>query len=475
MQVSMQNLFARYVDNINGHFGLWFAAAAFPLMIATSAVVDFRKAEANRAGIKGALDTAVLAAVSNNQISNQAKSAFAKDIFRDNYTGNAVLDLDVEATDGRVEMNATGYVPTSIGKAVGFKSVDVSDRSVAVMNRQNTICVLALAEDGKARLSFNDDAQFYSPTCSVQSNSVDAKGVISRTSSTPVAKSFCSAGGAVGEFYPFMRGECQKVTDPYRERRAPASGVCIDPNLFEAAPVSTAGGQGKGGKPGLIGGLVNTLLPGLRLGWLKDPETIRRLASTYSKDLINVAESVNYTGSNKILLPGTYCGGLTVNGQNVTFMPGNYIILDGPLTFKNGARAKAENVSFVLRGEKAVVTVESGSEVYLKAPKVGDMAGLAIYQDQQILGQAGKHTYPNGLNVISSGGSLNVVGTMYFPTQGLEVVGESELGAESPATSFIAYQIGFSGDTKAEVKVDHVAGGIPPMLPRSDDGARLVE
>lgn len=245
---------------------------------------------------------------------------------------------------------------------------------------------------------------------------------------------------------------------------------------FTTEPVShPTGGGGLVGN--LVGGVVNGVLGllGLRLDWITDPAVAERLKANYAEELLDIPESQNYTGNEAVLFPGTYCGGLTVDGKGVLFMPGNYIMLDGPLTFKNGAQAKAENVSFILNGQNSVVTVESGSTVHLKAPRAGAMAGLALYQDRQNAKLGKTVAYPNGVNVISSGGALNVTGTMYFPTQGLEVVGDSRLGAEAPATSFIAYQVGFSGDTKAEVKVDHVKGGIPPLLPRSDDGARLIE
>lgn len=87
---------------------------------------------------------------------------------------------------------------------------------------------------------------------------------------------------------------------------------------------------------------------------------------------------------------------------------------------------------------------------------------------------AGKQ-YPTAINLLSSGGELNVTGTMYFPTQALDVLGNSVLGARAPATSFIAHQVTFAGETEASVSVDYIKGDIPAMLPRSDDGARLVE
>lgn len=506
-----------YLNNTSGQFGVWFAVVAFPMLVATSAVVDFRKAEANRAGIKGALDTAVLTAVSNNSISDNAKITLAKDVFNANYVGTAVLELDVAVSDGRVEMDAKGYVPTSISKSVGFSSVDVTERSVAEMNRTNTICVLALAEEGDEKLRFLGATEFNSPTCSVQSNSKSAFGAKSDTNFTPVAKSFCSAGGATGAFSPSIRGECRVIDDPYKDRTAPKPGVCMPQEIFDTGPGMLNLGNGLSAISGNAGLPINGHEPGIRIvntgngnhthrhchlengschssnhspleihapseGLRLDNlgvslSQVTRLVSDYGMSMFLQPESVNYTRSNSVYAPGTYCGGLTVDGENVTFLPGVYIMKDGPLTFKNGATADAQEVSFVLHGDTSVVTVESGSYVNIKAPRTGEMAGLAFYQDVSTtkVGKNAQQALPTGVNLISSGGELNVTGTMYFPEQALDVVGQSTLGARAPATSFIAHQVTFADASKASVSVDHIKGGIPPMLPRSDDGARLVE
>lgn len=76
---------------------------------------------------------------------------------------------------------------------------------------------------------------------------------------------------------------------------------------------------------------------------------------------------------------------------------------------------------------------------------------------------------------INSGGGLTLIGTAYLPNHRLVITSENAVSSQSPATSFIAYQIEFSGRTNKQVAVDHVAAGLPPMKPYTDDGARLVE
>lgn len=201
---------------------------------------------------------------------------------------------------------------------------------------------------------------------------------------------------------------------------------------------------------------------------------LQRLKTKFGDDLLDVGLSKNELSANQILFPGTYCGGLTVDTRNVTFMPGNYIMKDGALTIKNGADAYADRVTFIMHGNESVVTIEDGASLYLKAPKMGEMAGLAIVQDVGSI-DGDRDTFPNGVNLIGSGGALNVIGAIYFPTQAIDISGDSAIGAQAPATSFIAYEVAFAGSTTANVRVDHVSAGLPPILPKSDDAARLVE
>ena len=76
-------------------------------------------------------------------------------------------------------------------------------------------------------------------------------------------------------------------------------------------------------------------------------------------------------------------------------------------------------------------------------------------------------TFPNGINELASGGELNVTGAVYFPTQTVEVKGNSVFGSNAPATSFIAYNVDFYGSPTINVSVDHQRAGLPPILPRT--------
>ena len=68
-----------------------------------------------------------------------------------------------------------------------------------------------------------------------------------------------------------------------------------------------------------------------------------------------------------------------------------------------------------------------------------------------------------------------MVGTAYLPEQRIEFIGGSISEAQAPATSFIGYQLLFDEGAKISVAVDHQTAGLPPLLPRSDESARIVQ
>jgi len=191
----------------------------------------------------------------------------------------------------------------------------------------------------------------------------------------------------------------------------------------------------------------------------------------------NIEISQNRTGSDVDIKPGVFCGGLTVDGINVDFLPGEYIMKDGPISFINGAEAVAKDVTFILSGTGSVLNIQSQSAVLLKAPSEGVRRGLAVMEAVDRSGPANRKPEEKN-SMIAEGGSLQVTGTIYLPQQKLEIMGKNTaIGSMAPATSFIADTLHISGGAGArmDIGVDHVEAGVPPIQPRAEDGARLVE
>ena len=193
--------------------------------------------------------------------------------------------------------------------------------------------------------------------------------------------------------------------------------------------------------------------------------------------VIDNDDSAMLVDNDALLAPGTYCGGLTVAGADVTLLPGVYHIVDGPFVVKDTASVVANGVSIVLGGTDSHFKVESDGRLSMKAPKQGVTKGLAVTRDSRRPAIDPATEKPQKLvSRVASGGRLSVTGTVHLPDQRLEVTGNgSRVASNAPSTSFIADTLHFGGSGMIDIRVDHQAADLPPVEPRSEDGARLVE
>ena len=417
----------KFRKDASGQFAVITAMVGLPILLLTASVVDINRAHGQDVGLRFALDAAALAAVIPDNMSNSERFAYAEEVFARNYFGGLDVDLNVGGGRELVTIEATAKVPTMISGIVGIDTVGVSENSTAELTRSDVVCVLALDPYGDRALEFEDQAIFNAPACSVQVNSVSPFAMVSGVVTPPNALSFCVAGISQGQFFPFVKNACSQVADPYANLIPPADGTCISP------------------------GATNSYL-----GKVKGK-----------------GDTADTFGNGAVLKLGTYCNGMRIKGVNVTFLPGIYIIKGGPLGFSKGAEATGDRVTFVLK-EKSRLKIERNALVNLRAPNTGATAGLVFFQVPHVPKVGKKSRLPSGVSTIETGGGLSIVGTAYFPTQALDISSDNSIVSESPSTSFIAYRLKFSGKSNTQVHVDHETGGVPPTLPRSDEGARLV-
>lgn len=434
-----------YLKNESGQYAIMMAILGLPLVMAASAAMDFSSAQSEYSSVKNALDNAVLAAATNNKASLSEKEKIALLHFKQNYSGRANVTATANAKGDVVTMTANGMVPFSVSEALGVEGVEIGVKSAAKRSEENIICVLALSPTKSEAVKFSGGVEFFAPECSVHANSTASNALYSDGQKAPIAKSFCATGGVRGSFSPYAKGECLPVSDPYANVKTATIGSCV---------FTQSNGKKNGQKK-------------------KDPGASTAVAS---EALADIEESLNTTGSNVILRPGTYCGGLTVDGVNVEFLPGDYIMQDGPFTIRNGAEANGRGVTFGFMGKKGVLRVELNADANFTAPSNGERQGIVFMQMDDV--KASSSQSDKKRHVITSGGNLNINGTVYFPTQSLIVSGVgTQMGAQAPATSFIADSLVFEGEAGSRVKVnvDHRKAGLPPLLPRAEEGAMLIE
>lgn len=412
--------FVHYIADTQGQIAVWFAVMALPLLAGTSLVLDQTQATRIRVELSSALDHAALAAVLDQTLSTSERGVTARRYFEENFSQSDTFELNVvESGAERVELNANGFIPASLSSALGREGFRVSDKSVSVLTQGGTVCVLALDPSGKGAFRVQLGSTYESPDCSVQVNSSHEQAAIVDGASRSVAKYFCVTGGASGAFTPPANTECGEVKDPYADLIAPESGPC-----------------------------------------------------TYDKKLKLKSNGKNAAEDGYEFSPGTYCGGIDVSGLDVTFLPGQYVIQDGPLVFKKDSSAFADDVTFIMRGPRATLNINNGSSLYVKAPSSGPMAGLAFYQDPTY--DKSKSKGPSAENTLNGGSEMTIIGTLYFPTQEIIIKGGSGLSADAPATSFIGYRVAFTDEAEINVNSDHLKAGLPPLEPRVDSSARLV-
>ncbi len=180
-------------------------------------------------------------------------------------------------------------------------------------------------------------------------------------------------------------------------------------------------------------------------------------------------DTIKGTGS---LSPGNFCNGLKFDGAKIKLDPGVYNII-GELIFTSTSEISGTGVTFLLDGDTTKLKMDNSAKIDLTAPNTGETAGLVFWQKPSR--KRGSVLAATEKSEISASASVRIVGTAYFPTQELIIASDNSIASQSPATSFIAYNIQFAGKSNTIVNVDHETGGIPPLLPRSDEGVRLIE
>ena len=447
MQNKLRKNWKKYLHNEGGQMAIITAMVGLPLILISGYAMDINNAVSKKSHISAALDTAALAAVIPDNLSDEQRKVYAQEVFDKNYFGDVPATLNIDATRERVDIFAEAKVPTYFGSIVGMDDVTVTGKSAAVLTKSDIVCVLALDPTGERAIEFKDRAVYSSPACSVQVNSTNNLAMVSDVVTPPVAKTFCVGGLSRGEFKPYIKHACSPIEDPYKDLQIPkAASSCDSIRLVEVQ-----------------GNNVNA-------------ESIAVLESQLAQTANG--ESIIPVGST--LSPGIYCKGLNINGANVTLLPGVYHVW-GNLDIGSFAAVYGDRVTIILKGTSNRLIIRDGAQVSLRAPETGLTAGLVFWQKHLDFWTYafGRDTKPpsgvTAVSEISSGGGLKIVGTAYFPNHELVISSDNSVASESPATSFIAYRLKFAGKSNTRVYVDHEKGGIPPMLPRSDEGARLVK
>lgn len=272
------------------------------------------------------------------------------------------------------------------------------------------LCVLALAAAGPDGIAGGLSANVSAPECALQSNSTDQSGISMRGGAKVTARAVCSSGGVQGAPSAFQpdppQTDCPPLPDPLADRLPPAVGAC-----------------------------------------------------DYKKTVIR--------SGTKTISPGTYCGGISVMGGQVTALPGIYIIKGGPLIVSKSSVLRGEDVSFYFVDGPSIFQFNDSASVDLSAPRDGPMAGILLYVD------SGASSAERRFH-IRSGSVDRLLGTIYLPNGVLDINGKGDVAEDSAYTVIIANRLNVQG-AKLVVNADYESTDVPlpPGLNVSAEQVRL--
>ncbi|MDB2438521.1 pilus assembly protein [Hellea sp.] len=441
-------IWSRFSEDNSGHIAVMTAIIALPMMIGVSVALDAHRIDRDRTRLKSALDGAAIAAITQQTINPAQRADYAKERFWLNVRDIEGVSLQVTQSDShRVELEGHVKVPTLLTGVVGRDIVDLKEISATELVKGATVCMLALDPDSARSFEVTRGA-ILDANCSIQVNSISKQAAVMDHGGLATAESYCIGGGATGDFLPYVNTECSVVQDPYAKIEIPEPGACVDKKDLYL--------------------LMNDWRSGRNS--VEDHAAAEELRVADAEATGQFYEPTFF--KKNTLAPGNYCNGLVMEGKEFELKPGVYHISGGSLVFGSGTELQGEGVTFVLH-DKVNIEIRDGSILNIKAPKDGPLRGLVLAQEMEDKSLTNP-TYPNVTSTITSGGQLNLLGTVYLPTHKIEFLGGSLSKTRAPATSFIAHQISMSDGADISVDVDHVSADIPPILPRSDESARLV-
>lgn len=409
----MLQFFGRFRRNIKGTTAIIFGLAMVPVMGLVGAAVDYGRSLSARTYLQSAADAGALAGASLNTNSQNSRSRQAKEAFEANLDGlsfGTSPQVTVSVDETTVTVAASASVPTAVLGILNIKNLDVAVTSTAIREAGPPICVLAL-------------------------NPAAPKSVNIHGSSAAITAVDCAVH---------------------------ANSSDADMALFGSSSTTSVAGLfcANGGYHG------SSFAPTPRSGCpvIRDPYANLPKPLTSGCDYNNFSTE---TGTETVTLsPGIYCGGLKLKSAAAILQPGIYVIKDGSLNIQANADVKGKGVVFYFYGDRAGMTMSSKAKVELWAPFSGDYAGMVFIQDAD--------SNPGYVNKLSGQSGVLIVGTLYFPTQGLTISGNGDFGADSPYMAIVADTFEFAGNGTMTVQLDEDRAGFDIDIPSSFFGSRLI-
>lgn len=408
----------------DGNIAMLAGLVAPVLLLALGGGLSFADASSRRTNLQDSLDAAVLAGAGFAG-DDTDKVRVATAYFAGNRSGGiteAEAEFRVEGRRviGRARLTMPTILPTFMGQDGLSLSVDSAAEESSI-----PVCLLGLNNLANGAFDINGNPDFSAPDCAVQANSNGSRAMTQEGRAPAHAGLFAVRGGAsTNAFSPAPQEGRESVPDPFAD---------IPFLRHDACPES----KGSGGR-----GLV-------------------------------VSESVT-------LRPGTYCGGINITGRGVkvTLIPGEYVMVDGPLLVNGNAELVGEEVVIGFTGDDSTLRVWGNAAVNLTSPTAGTYENMQFFQDRR--DPKGRGAWVSiggngGPNTTSDQSKLQIDGAAYFPTQNFWVYGNAEVAINSPGLSVVADKIWFQGSATVRVTIENRRNIEDYIRTGVAFGARLIQ
>lgn len=377
-----------FARNQRGNVVIVFGLTAPALIGMAGAAVDYSRLADRRTELQRVADAAALSAakvLSTNYAQTSGQREAAAVLAANQVTHGAAPTAQSTATVFLTEKSAQVSMSETLNLAFGGL-LGQSTSQVGVLAKAKYTsppgCIVALNTAAVPGIAVEGSARIQAQNCSVWSNATSATSSITVASAASItAGSVCAVGGGSGTVKPKLDKNCEPALDPFAGRALSASTGC-----------------------------------------------------TYSNKVVN---------SNETLLPGVYCGGLTVKGNNTaTFSPGLYTIRTGPLHFQGSPTINGNGVSFLL-GSGAYLDLQGNPMVKVSAMTTGALAGLVIASDPAAPAQSS--SIQGNVSLVLT---ANLTGSIYLPNHALSVGGSSDLIQDGAKDALVVGSLQVAGSSK---------------------------
>jgi len=428
--VNAFNLPNRLRKDRRGNVAITFGLILTPVIVLAGGAYDFANALNAKRKIQNAADAAVLAAVAMPYgTSDGARSDLATSIFNSNIAGLSGVTPNTSVSGNSVSLTATASVPTAFLRVAHIDSFSVGGSATGSVTYTDTTststtttdsgkaCLLALDPNATNGFKSQGTPNVQYPGCWAHTNSSSTAAVDGGGSASVTGAGTSAVGGvtsaAMGVYSPVPIGAQGVINDPFA-----SVGAYVTPTS-SYAPTFT-------------------------------PPTISNTCT---------ANSLSLKKGNFTLTPGRYCGGINMQAQaTVTFQPGVYVIDNGEFNVQSGASISGTNVLFYFSGANAHFTVIGGGTVNMKGRQTGNTyAGFLLI--------AHPDAWRGLTSNIQGGGTFNLEGIIYAPTQNMLITGNGDSNASSNYFGIVAKSFEFRGNGIFRYKKYDSASNIPDIMP----------